>query len=111
MLWFYESFFPIANRWISPRKSAIWDGEMSRALELPLAHLRKHLQRREVLNALVLRIFLSRCKRKDIEDSPRRFHVFPPPVKFFCLRPQANDWRRAWVRDEYDYTCGPTPEA
>ena len=35
-------------------------GEMSRALEPPLAHLRKHRQRREVLNALVLRIFLSR---------------------------------------------------
>jgi hypothetical protein len=32
---------------------------MSRYLELPLAHLRKHLQRPEVLNALVLRIFLS----------------------------------------------------
>ena len=33
---------------------------MSRAQELPLSHPRKHLQSPEVLNALVLQIFLSR---------------------------------------------------
>src|SRR5260370_41925971 len=57
-------------------------GEMSRALEPPLAHLRKHLQRPEVLNALVLRIFLSRGLDflfSLLADQSRQYQNHPAP--------------------------------
>src|ERR1039458_9347657 len=55
---------------------------MSRALEVPLAHLRKHPQRPEVLNALVLRIFLSRGLDflfSLLADQSRQYQIHPAP--------------------------------
>src|ERR1700721_1587471 len=60
---------------------------MSRAMELPLAHLRKPLQRRVVLNALVLRIFLSRglvFLSSLLADQSRQYQN-PPAPRAGCL--------------------------
>src|ERR1700691_5657538 len=60
---------------------------MSRALELPLAHLRKHLRRPEVLNALALRIFLSRGLDfifPLLADQSRQYQN-PPAPRAGCL--------------------------
>src|ERR1035441_7418782 len=66
---------------------------MSRALELPLAHLRKHLQPPEVLSALVLRIFLS-CGLDFLSsllaDQGRQYQNHPAPRAGCLAAPSAS---------------------